>query len=59
MVLKYRSSTIIIFRRKEYTNKFNFEKKIYKNLKIFIFSSTCFICAQDAFLQGKPNILYL
>ena len=50
---------IIIFRRNEYTNKFNFEKKIYKNLKIFIFSWTCFILAEDAFLQGKANILYL
>ena len=31
------------------------ESKIIQHLKIFIFTHKCFICAENAFLQGKTN----
>ena len=35
------------------------ESKIIQHLKIFIFTHKYFICAENAFLQGKTNFLYL
>ena len=43
-----------MFRRKEDINKFKF-KEIIENIKNFIFSQKCFICAGEAFLQRKSN----
>ena len=56
LLYKFRSSIIIMFRRKVDTQTFNF-KRIIQYLKILIFSQKCFYIRWEAFLQDKPNFL--
>ena len=58
LLYKFRSSIIIMFRRKVDTQTFNF-KRIIQYLKILIFSQKCFYIRWEAFLQGKSNFLTL